>query len=156
MIDQLGLGPGFEILFWMIVVILSCFCCAFMLCILYIAYCEWGKKRKKERRKGMNVIYLCDKKECGEVCPNPECNHTTKLEHAVNFRAVTNEDGEILYYEEKEAIEKINVADLIRRFEDMAERGTLLIGPNVTQEDLLMQIIGTIVKEKGNECRYDC
>lgn len=35
---------------------------------------------------------------------------------------------------------------LIAAFEDMANRGTLLLGPNVTQQDLLMQIIGTIVK----------
>lgn len=35
---------------------------------------------------------------------------------------------------------------LITAFEDMANRGTLLLGPNVTQQDLLMQIIGTIVK----------
>ena len=35
---------------------------------------------------------------------------------------------------------------LINRFEDMANRGTLLCGRNVTQEDLLIQIIGTIVK----------
>ena len=35
---------------------------------------------------------------------------------------------------------------LISRFEDMSKRETLLIGSNVTQEDLLMQLIGTIVK----------
>lgn len=34
---------------------------------------------------------------------------------------------------------------LISRFEDMSKRETLLIGSNVTQEDLLMQLIGTIV-----------
>lgn len=31
-------------------------------------------------------------------------------------------------------------------FTDMANRGTLLCGRNVTQEDLLVQIIGTIVR----------
>lgn len=35
---------------------------------------------------------------------------------------------------------------LISMFEDMANRGTLLTGDNVSQKDLLMQIIGTIVK----------
>ena len=40
----------------------------------------------------------------------------------------------------------ISAEKLINRFEDMANRGTLLCGRNVTQEDLLMQIIGTIVK----------
>lgn len=38
--------------------------------------------------------------------------------------------------------------NLIKQFEDMANRGTLLVGENITQEDLLMQIIGTIVKTK--------
>lgn len=44
---------------------------------------------------------------------------------------------------------QMNIFDtdkLISTFEDMANRGTLLTGANVTQEDLLMQIIGTIVK----------
>ena len=40
----------------------------------------------------------------------------------------------------------ISAEKLINRFEDMANRGTLLCGRNVTQEDLLVQIIGTIVK----------
>lgn len=58
----------------------------------------------------MNIIYLCDKKECGDICPNPECNHTTKIEHAVNLRAVTDENGKVLYYEEKSQI-PCNVGD---------------------------------------------
>ena len=40
----------------------------------------------------------------------------------------------------------ISAEKLINRFEDMANRETLLCGRNVTQEDLLIQIIGTIVK----------
>lgn len=40
----------------------------------------------------------------------------------------------------------ISAEKLINRFEDMANRGTLLCGRNVTQEDLLIQIVGTIVK----------
>ena len=39
---------------------------------------------------------------------------------------------------------------LISTFEDMANRGTLLTGSNVSQEDLLSQIIGTIVKVSRN------
>lgn len=42
---------------------------------------------------------------------------------------------------------EVNVEKLIERFADMANRGTLLIGSNVTQHDLLMQITGTIVVE---------
>lgn len=40
----------------------------------------------------------------------------------------------------------ISVDKLIETFTEMANRGTLLCGKNVTQEDLLIQIIGTIVK----------
>ena len=43
--------------------------------------------------------------------------------------------------------ETVNVCELIETFENMANRGTLLTGRNnITQEDLLIQIIGTIVK----------
>lgn len=47
--------------------------------------------------------------------------------------------------------EKVNVENLIKTFEDMANRGTLLTGNNVSQQDLLMQIIGTIVKVSREE-----
>jgi len=43
-------------------------------------------------------------------------------------------------------ISVVNVDDLIREFEDMANRGSLLTGGIVPQQDLLMQIIGTIYK----------
>lgn len=42
--------------------------------------------------------------------------------------------------------EVININELINTFSDMAKRETLLARGGVTQEDLLMQIIGTIVK----------
>ena len=41
---------------------------------------------------------------------------------------------------------EINVKDLIDIFEDMAKRESLLAGGKVTQEDLLNQITGTIIK----------
>ena len=41
--------------------------------------------------------------------------------------------------------ETVNVEELIARFDDMAKRDTLLHGNNVTSEDLLVQIIGTII-----------
>ena len=51
-----------------------------------------------------------------------------------------------------EAIGNANIKDykqnLIKRFKDMAERGTLLTGSNITQHDLLIQIIGTIVADE--------
>lgn len=48
-----------------------------------------------------------------------------------------------------ETTEKENMVSadkLIETFTDMVNRGTLLCGKNITQEDLLIQIIGTIVK----------
>lgn len=42
--------------------------------------------------------------------------------------------------------EEIKVKELIDTFRDMANRGTLLARGGVTQEDLLYQIEGTIVK----------
>lgn len=44
----------------------------------------------------------------------------------------------------------ISAEKLINKFTDMANRGTLLCGRNITQEDLLIQIIGTIVKVSMN------
>ena len=52
-------------------------------------------------------------------------------------------------YKTEETIKNENMisADkLIDTFTDMANRGTLLCGRNITQVDLLIQIIGTIVK----------
>lgn len=57
----------------------------------------------------------------------------------------TGSDG-IKMEEATESENMISAEKLINKFTDMANRGTLLCGRNVTQEDLLMQIIGTIVK----------
>lgn len=46
---------------------------------------------------------------------------------------------------------ELNVKELIKKFEDMAKRGTLLARGDVTQEDLLIQIVGTIVNEAMKE-----
>lgn len=46
---------------------------------------------------------------------------------------------------------EINVEKLIARFEDMAKRESLLTGNNISQEDLLIQIVGTIVVEAMSE-----
>ncbi len=42
--------------------------------------------------------------------------------------------------------EEINVEKLINRFRDMAKRESLLARGGVSQEDLLIQIIGTITE----------
>lgn len=41
---------------------------------------------------------------------------------------------------------EISVVELINEFKCMAEDGTLLTGENISQNDLAMQIIGTIVE----------
>lgn len=46
---------------------------------------------------------------------------------------------------------EINVESLIKRFEGMAERESLLARGSVSQQDLLMQIIGTIIVEAMEE-----
>lgn len=51
----------------------------------------------------------------------------------------------------KEMKKEVNVECLIKRFEVMAERESLLVRGNVSQQDLLMQIIGTIVVEAMSE-----
>ena len=33
------------------------------------------------------VLYICDREACGEVCPNPDCELTSDIAHAKNFRA---------------------------------------------------------------------
>ena len=42
---------------------------------------------------------------------------------------------------------EVNVEKLINRFMDMAHRDALLTGEHITQEDLLVQIVGVIVSE---------
>ncbi len=42
--------------------------------------------------------------------------------------------------------EEINIKKLIETFTDMANRGSLLARGGVSQEDLLIQIIGTIAE----------
>ena len=33
----------------------------------------------------MDVFYICDKRACGDVCPNGMCEYTSDVTHAVNF-----------------------------------------------------------------------
>lgn len=48
-------------------------------------------------------------------------------------------------------VEFVNTEKLIERFDDMARRESLLVGKQVTQDDLVCQIVGTIVKEAMDE-----
>ena len=42
---------------------------------------------------------------------------------------------------------EVNVEQLINRFKEMANRDALLVGEDISQEDLLVQIIGVIATE---------
>ena len=42
---------------------------------------------------------------------------------------------------------EVNVEQLINRFSEMANKGALLTGKHISQEDLFVQIIGVIAKE---------
>lgn len=47
-----------------------------------------------------DVLYLCDGKSCGDICPNTECKHTSDISHARNFVK-----GDDVSYWEKEKSE---------------------------------------------------
>ena len=34
---------------------------------------------------GVQIFFLCDRKACGESCPNELCSHTADIFHAANF-----------------------------------------------------------------------
>ena len=46
-----------------------------------------------------DVLYFCDVKSCGDLCPNPECKHTSDISHAKNFEKSDNGS----YWEKEEA-----------------------------------------------------
>ena len=37
------------------------------------------------------VAYICDRKACGDVCPNDECELTLDVRHSVNFKGCFEE-----------------------------------------------------------------
>ena len=37
----------------------------------------------------METLYICDRKQCGDRC-NPDCQHTTRIEHAKDFKRDSN------------------------------------------------------------------
>lgn len=38
-----------------------------------------------DRNVMMDVLYLCDEKQCGNSCSSAECKHTSNISHAKNF-----------------------------------------------------------------------
>ena len=67
-----------------------------------------------------------------------ECSECEKCPH---YRPDYKKEAE-----ENKMSENVNVNELINTFRDMAKRETLLARGGVTQEDLLIQIIGTITE----------
>ena len=35
-----------------------------------------------------NIAYICNRQRCGDRC-SPECNHTTDIKYAANFKKVS-------------------------------------------------------------------
>ena len=49
---------------------------------------------------GNSVLFLCDRKACGKVCPNKMCSHTADISHAKNFDFVHVTDRLTDYFED--------------------------------------------------------
>lgn len=49
----------------------------------------------------VSALYICDRKACGNKCPNQKCTHTLDPFHAIHFKPVTDDNGLIIAYEEK-------------------------------------------------------
>lgn len=44
-----------------------------------------GLIKRKKKPRGIDVLYVCDKKACVTGCLNAECRYTTEIAHAINF-----------------------------------------------------------------------
>jgi len=40
-----------------------------------------------------DILFLCNKKACGRVCPNGECRHTTNPKFSKNFTPIDGPNG---------------------------------------------------------------
>lgn len=57
-----------------------------------------------------DVFYFCDKRACGDVCPNNMCEHTPDVTHAVNFMRVDgnySRAGRTAYFEKEPTMDEI-------------------------------------------------
>lgn len=55
---------------------------------------------KARLEDGSPLFFLCDRKACGETCPNEFCSHTSDIFHAKNFDSVVvNADNLTDYFE---------------------------------------------------------
>lgn len=74
-----------------------------------------------EDKKPFMVAYICDKKTCGDVCPNDICHHVLDITHATNFECINPDSDEKIYFE-KERKEMIKDSGSRREFETGAVR----------------------------------
>lgn len=59
----------------------------------------------------MDILFICDRKKCGEKCRD-HCNHTTDIMHAANFKASEAVPGmmiEVAKQEPPKGCQNINV-----------------------------------------------
>lgn len=79
----------------------------------------------------MSVLYLCDRKACGENHKCGECSHTSDIVHAKNFEKIGKS-----YFEKEHAIKTMN--------EIREEQGLSIIdgGDVVLIKDGMVQQIG--------------
>ena len=85
------------------------------------------------------VTYLCDKKACGDQCPDSEglCNHTFNKEHAMHkdsladtlFHPVLDDSGEIIGFEEMES------DNIKQKIIDARDEIAKLVGISVKNEE---------------------
>ena len=55
---------------------------------------------KAKLEDGSYLYFLCDRKACGEQCPNEHCSHTSDIYHAANFDyIVVNDRGLTDFFE---------------------------------------------------------
>ena len=55
------------------------------------------RRPSMEKVKPKAVLYLCDRKRCGDRCHHPVCRHTTDISHAVHGGAFPNGYEKIPY-----------------------------------------------------------
>lgn len=69
-----------------------------------------------------DIFYVCNKRACGDVCPNGMCEHTSDVTHAVNFIHVDGKytrTGNTVYFEKEPAMTENmpGTDDLVMRVE---------------------------------------
>lgn len=58
-----------------------------------------ARRNDMKLKNGNVIMFLCDKKACGEVCPNEACSHTGDIDHTKNFDFVHINDKLTDYFE---------------------------------------------------------